>query len=63
MILRSVSDRIPPLKAQFRASLADCFGLTLAQKLGADFRAKDRHELDAVQKSGVVQIVLPGEVR
>ena len=46
------------LKSQFRASLADCFGLILAQRLGADFLTKDRHELEAVQKSGAVSVVL-----
>ncbi len=45
------------LKSRFvRVSVADCFGMALSQKLGADFLTSDHHELEAVEASGAVQI-------
>lgn len=35
-----------------RVSLADCFGICLAKRLGAVFLTADHHELDGVKKLG-----------
>jgi predicted nucleic acid-binding protein len=40
-----------------RLSFADAFGLTLAQRLGADFVTSDRHDLEPIQQSGWLPIV------
>ena len=41
------------LKSEFRRiSLADCFALALAQKLGAKLISADHHELDALAATG-----------
>lgn len=39
-----------------RVSLADCFGLALARRLGAVFVTSDHHELDALKQLGVCDI-------
>ena len=45
------------LKSQFRrVSLADCFGLALARRFGAEFVTADRHELEALDAAGVAEI-------
>ena len=46
------------LKSQFRAvSLADCFGVALARRLGAPFVTSDRHELEALEAAGAAQFL------
>jgi predicted nucleic acid-binding protein len=46
------------LKADWRRiSLADCFGVALARRLGAEFLTTDRHELTALEAAGVARIV------
>ena len=46
------------LKADWRRiSLADCFGIALARKLGADFVTTDHHELDVLDTAGVCSFV------
>lgn len=40
-----------------KISLADCFGLALAIRLGAEFVTSDHHELDAVAATGQYQIL------
>jgi PIN domain nuclease of toxin-antitoxin system len=39
-----------------RVSLADCFGICLAKRLGAVFLTADHHELDRVKKLGLYEI-------
>lgn len=39
-----------------RVSLADCFGICLAKRLGAVFLTADHHELDGVKKLGLYEI-------
>lgn len=44
-------------KAQFRRiSLADCFGLALAIRLGGEFVTADHHEMDAIAKQDICPI-------
>ena len=46
---RDFCDSAATLKAvRRRVSLADCFGLTLAANLSAEFLTTDRHELEAL---------------
>jgi predicted nucleic acid-binding protein len=46
------------LKADWqRVSLADCFGVALARRLGADFVTTDHHELDALDAGGVCSFI------
>lgn len=41
------------LKSEFvRVSLADCFGVALARRLGGEFLTSDRHELEALATAG-----------
>jgi predicted nucleic acid-binding protein len=40
-----------------RVSLADCCGLALARRLGAEFFTTDRHELEVLEKGGACAIV------
>jgi predicted nucleic acid-binding protein len=44
------------LKAQGRISLADCFGIALAQTLGGEFVTSDHHEFDPLVSLGIVPI-------
>ena len=50
---KSVAQR----KAKGRLSLADCCGLSLAEKLGGEFYTADHHELDKMTASESVKIV------
>jgi len=44
-------------KADYRrVSLADCFGLALARRVGGVFLTTDHHELDALAEAGVCDI-------
>jgi len=44
-------------KARFkRISLADCFGLALAARLGGEFVTTDHHEMDDIAQQGVCPI-------
>lgn len=46
------------LKADWkRVSLADCCGVALARRLGAQFVSTDRHELEKLSAAGVCDIV------
>lgn len=46
------------LKADWKkVSLADCCGLALARRLGAQFVSTDRHELQILADNGVAEIV------
>lgn len=46
------------LKARARrVSLADCFGLTLANRLGAEFVTTDRHELETLTGEYRIQFI------
>ncbi len=45
------------IKAEYRrVSLADCFGLALARRVGGTFLTTDHHELEAIQAAGVCPI-------
>lgn len=49
--------RAAQLKSQYRRiSLADCFGVALANELNAPFWTSDRHELTALADAGVAKI-------
>lgn len=49
--------RAAELKSQYRRiSLADCFGVALANALNAPFWTSDRHELTALQDAGIAKI-------
>jgi predicted nucleic acid-binding protein len=39
-----------------RVSLADCFGIALARRLGAEFVTADHHEFDALVPLGLCPI-------
>ena len=44
-------------KARFRRiSLADCFGLALAVRIGGEFVTADHHEMDAIAKQNICAI-------
>lgn len=44
------------LKAEWRrVSLADCYGVALARRLGGEFFTTDRHELMALETGGVAK--------
>ena len=50
---RDFWEKAGKLKAtQRRVSLADCFGLTLAVRLGGEFLTTDHHELDSIAALG-----------
>lgn len=44
------------LKARGRISLADCFGVALAQHLGGEVVTSDHHEFDPLVQLGIVPI-------
>lgn len=44
------------LKAGGRVSLADCFAITLTNRIGGTLLTSDHHELDAVATAGVCPI-------
>jgi predicted nucleic acid-binding protein len=44
------------LKARGRISLADCFGIALAQQMGGEIVTSDHHEFDALVPLGIVPI-------
>ncbi len=49
--------RAAELKSQHRRiSLADCFGVALANEMGAPFWTSDRHELTALADAGIANI-------
>ena len=43
-------------KCARKISLADCFGIALAQKLGAEIVTGDHHEFDRLVPTGIVSI-------
>jgi PIN domain nuclease of toxin-antitoxin system len=44
-------------KARFkRISLADCFGLALAARLGGEFVTTDHHEMDNIAQQGICPV-------
>jgi predicted nucleic acid-binding protein len=48
--------RIGGLKARGGISLADCFGIALAQELGGEIVTSDHHEFDPLVPLGIVTI-------
>jgi len=45
------------IKADYRrVSLADCFGLALARRVGGTFLTTDHHELETIQAAGLCTI-------
>lgn len=44
------------LKSRGRISLADCFGIALAQKLGGEVVTSDHHEFDPLIPLGIVPV-------
>jgi predicted nucleic acid-binding protein len=48
--------RVGGLKARGRISLADCFGIALAQELGGEIVTSDHHEFDPLVPLGIVSI-------
>ncbi len=48
--------RVGGLKARGSISLADCFGIALAQKLGGEIVTSDHHEFDRLVPLGIVPI-------
>jgi len=48
--------RVGNLKARGRISLADCFGIALAQHLGGEIVTSDHHEFDALVPLNIVPI-------
>ncbi|MCX6379349.1 MAG: type II toxin-antitoxin system VapC family toxin [Armatimonadetes bacterium] len=44
------------LKARGRISLADCFGIALAQKLGGEIVTSDHHEFDPIVGLSIVSV-------
>lgn len=48
--------RIGRLKARGGISLADCFGIALAQELGCEILTSDHHEFDRLVPLGIVSI-------
>lgn len=44
------------LKAQGKISLADCFAITLTNRVGGTLLTSDHHELDAIAAAGVCSI-------
>ena len=53
---RSFWQSIGRLKARGRISLADCFGIALAQHLGGEIVTSDHHELDPLVQLSIVPI-------
>ena len=53
---RSFWQSVGKLKARGRISLADCFGLALAQHLGGEIVTSDHHEFDPLVPLGIVPI-------
>ena len=45
------------LKARGKISIADCFGIALAQKLGGEIVTSDHHEFDPLVSLGIVPIL------
>ena len=45
------------IKASHKLSLADTFGVALARRLNAPLVSTDHHELDAIDKAGVCQVL------
>jgi predicted nucleic acid-binding protein len=48
--------RVGGLKARGRISLADCFGIALAQELSGEIVTSDHHEFDPLVPLGIVTI-------
>jgi PIN domain nuclease of toxin-antitoxin system len=44
------------LKAQGKISLADCFAITLTNRVGGTLLTSDHHELDAIAAAGICSI-------
>lgn len=53
---RSFWQSIGRLKARGRISLADCFGIALAQHLGGEIVTSDHHEFDPLVQFSIVPI-------
>lgn len=53
---RNFWQNIGRLKARGRISLADCFGIALAQQLGGEIVTSDHHEFDPLVQLGIVPI-------
>jgi predicted nucleic acid-binding protein len=45
------------LKATCRISLADCFGIALARRVGGELVGSDHHELDPILPLGLCQVL------
>lgn len=45
------------LKASYKLSLADTFGVALARRLDAPFISTDRHELEPLERAGICRVV------
>jgi predicted nucleic acid-binding protein len=45
------------LKATTRISLADCFGIALARRVGGELVGSDHHELDPILPLGLCQVL------
>ncbi|MEJ2554892.1 MAG: PIN domain-containing protein [Anaerolineae bacterium] len=52
---RSWLEKAATLKVTYKVSVADSFGLALAQQLQAPLVSADHHEFDAVEATGAVQ--------
>jgi len=53
---RNFWQRVGDLKSKGRVSIADCFGLALAQELSGEFVTADHHEFDPLVPLGIVPI-------
>ena len=53
---RQYWQRVGTLKSAGRISLADCFGIALAQILSGDIVTSDHHEFDPLVPLGIVSI-------
>lgn len=53
---RAFWKRVGHLKARGGISLADCFGIALAQELGCEILTTDHHEFDRLVPLGIVSI-------
>lgn len=43
-------------KAENKASLADCFAIALADRVGAEIVTSDHHEFDAIAEKGICSV-------
>jgi PIN domain nuclease of toxin-antitoxin system len=49
--------QVARLKARGRISIADCFCIALAQRLGATVVTSDRHEFEPIEQAGIVPVL------